>query len=113
MPLAPLEQFEFHHVLDATPGASLVIFTGPGCGACRRLKAVLAAEERLFADLHLFEVDAQRDMALTREFGVFHLPAMFLYRDGKFHCEVHSEAEAVRLRAAVDAALTAPAQEAP
>ncbi len=113
MTLARLEQFEFHHVLGAAPGNSLVIFTGPACGACTRLKAVLTAERQLFADLHLFEVDAQRDMALTREFGVFHLPAMFLYRDGEFHCELHSEAVAGRLRAAIDAALAAPAQEAP
>ena len=113
MSLVPLEQFDFHHVLERTPGASLVIFTGPACGACKRLKAVLAAEPELFADLHLFEVDAQRDMALTREFGVFHLPAMFLYRDGEFHCELHSEALPVRLRQAINDALAAPAQEAP
>ena len=113
MGLASLGQFDLHHVLAETPGVSLIIFTGPACGACRRLKAVLAAEPQLFADIHLFEVDAQRDMALTREFAVFHLPAMFLYRDGEFHCELHSEAVPGKLRHAIDAALAAPAQEAP
>ncbi len=113
MTLRPLDQFDFHHALEQTSGTSLVIFTGPACGACRRLKAVLAAEPQLFADLRLFEVDAQRDMALTREFGVFHLPAMFLFRDGEFHCELHSEALPAKLRSAIDAALAAPAQEAP
>lgn len=111
--LAPLDQFEFHHQLAETAGTSLVIFTGPHCGACKRLKQVLRDAAELFSDLHLFEVDAQRDMALTREFGVFHLPAMFLYRDGEFHCELHSEALAPQLRAAIDQALARPAQEAP
>lgn len=104
---------DFHHRLAVTPGVSLVLFTGPACGACKRLKQVLAEQRELFADVHLFEVDAERDMALTREFGVFHLPAMFLFRDGDYHCELHSEAQAGRLRAAIDAALAGPAEEAP
>lgn len=111
--LQRLDQFDFHHRLEELPGVSLVIFTGPACGACKRLKRVLEGEPLLFEDLHLFEVDAQRDMALTREFGVFHLPAMFLYRDGTFHRELHSEALAGKLRSAIDTALAAPSQEAP
>ena len=111
--LQTLDQFDFHHRLEQLPGVSLVIFTGPACGACKRLKRVLTGEPLLFEGVHLFEVDAQRDMALTREFGVFHLPAMFLYRDGAFHCELHSEAVAGKLRRAVDTALAAPPQEAP
>lgn len=111
--LQSLDQFDFHHRLEQLPGVSLVLFTGPACGACKRLKRVLEGEPLLFAELRLFEVDAQRDMALTREFGVFHLPAMFLYRDGAFHCELHSEATAHHLRHAIDAALAAPPQEAP
>lgn len=111
--LAELDQFEFHHRLAESTGTSLVIFTGPHCGACKRLKSVLQEAGNLFADVQLFEVDAQRDMALTREFGVFHLPAMFLFRDGEFHCELHSEALAPQLRAAIDQALALPAEEAP
>jgi thioredoxin-like negative regulator of GroEL len=104
---------DFHHRLAATPGISLVLFTGPACGACKRLKQVLLERHDMFADIHLFEVDAGCDMALTREFGVFHLPAMFLFRNGDYHCELHSEANAGRLRAVIDAALARPAEEAP
>lgn len=111
--LAPLRDHDLHHRLAETVGVSLVIFTGPACGSCRRLKQVLAAHPELFADLHLFEVDAQHNMGLAREFGVFHLPAMFLYRDGAYHGELHSEAAAAALRAAIDAALAAPPQEEP
>lgn len=104
---------DFHHRLAETPGVSLVLFTGPACGACKRLKQILAEQSALFADIHLFEVDAGRDMALTREFGVFHLPAMFLFRDGDYHCALHSEAQPQHLRVAIDAALARPAEEAP
>ena len=108
-----LSQFSFHPTLADTHGIVLVIFTGPACGACRRLKAVLEGSGELFADMQLFEVDAGDDLALTREFDVFHLPAMFLFRDGTYHCELHGEAQPERLRAAIDAALAAPAEEAP
>lgn len=108
-----LDQFSFHHTLAETRGDSLVIFTGPACGACRRLKAVLEGSGELFADLNLFEVDAADDLALTREFDVFHLPAMFLFREGEYHCELQGEAQPQRLRAAIEAALAEPAREAP
>lgn len=111
--LTPLVQGGFHQRLAATAGISLVLFTGPACGACKRLKQVLHERQALFADVQLFEVDAERDMALTREFGVFHLPAMFLFRDGEFHCELHGEAQAEKLRVAIDTALARPAEEAP
>jgi len=111
--LARLDQFTFHHRLASTAGDALVIFTGPACGACRRLKRVLEEHAEQFTDLRLFEVDAGEDMALTREFEVFHLPAMFLFRDGHFHCELHSEAQPQQLRRAIDAAFAAPAQEQP
>lgn len=111
--LKRLDQFSFHQTLAGMRGPALVIFTGPACGACRRLKAVLEGSGELFTDLQLFEVDAGDDQALTHEFEVFHLPAMFLYRDGEYHCELHGEAQPQRLRKAIDAALTAPGQEAP
>lgn len=113
MSFRPLDQFEFHHHLAETPGTALVIFTTPACGACRCLKQLFAEHRGEFSDLTLFEVDAERDLALTREFDVFHLPALFLYRDGRFHCELQAEAHPRRLREAIDAAVAAPAEEAP
>lgn len=92
---------------------SLVIFTAPACGACKRLKQLLVTPSPELGGIRFFEVDAERDLALTREFGIFHLPAMFLYRNGQFHCELQAEAHPERIRRAVDAALARPAQEAP
>jgi thioredoxin 1 len=110
-PFQPLDQFNFHHNLESAPGVSLVVFTGPACGACKTLKQVL--EDARFGEMNLFEVDAGEEMGLTREYNVFHLPAMFLFIDGRFHCELQAEAEAAHLRTAIDAALGRPPGEAP
>jgi thioredoxin-like negative regulator of GroEL len=108
-----LTQFDFHHTLAETKGGSLVYFTAPGCGACRRLKQVLESHRGEFGAYHLFEVDAQQDMALTREFEVFHLPALFLFKEGYYHAPIHAEPLPHSLIAAVEAALASEAQEAP
>jgi thioredoxin 1 len=111
--LTPLDEFGFHHTLAATHGNALVVFTGMGCSSCRAWKQLLGVYQEQHPDLTLFEVDAGHAQALAREFGVFHLPALFLYRDGHFHCTLQSEAQLDKLHAAIAAALLAPAQEAP
>ena len=110
--IVQLDQFRFHHELEDTPGLALVFFTGSHCGACKVLRRVLAGYVA-DADIGVFEVDAERDLALAREFGVFHLPSMFLYVDGQYHCELQAEARAPAIAAAIDAALKRPAEEAP
>jgi len=108
-----LNEFGFHHALAGTRGLALVMFTGAGCSCCRAWKRLLTAYRAQRPELALFEVDAGHAQALAREFNVFHLPALFLYRDGHFHCALQSEAHPDKLRAAIEAALAAPAQEAP
>jgi thiol-disulfide isomerase/thioredoxin len=108
-----LDQFSFHHVLAETPGPALVIFTAPHCGSCRAMRKALAIFVASHPEVSLFEVDAQRDMALTREFEVFHLPALFLYVGGRFHGEIQCEPLPHRLERSVATAMTLPAQEAP
>jgi thioredoxin-like negative regulator of GroEL len=108
-----LDQFNFHHILAGTGGSSLVFFTSPACGACKQLKRMFEQHLHEFEQLQLFEVDAQSEMALTNEFNVFHLPAMFLYHDGEFHAEIQAEPLPHAILTAVEAALAQPAMEAP
>lgn len=108
-----LDQFEFHHRLAHTPGLAIVIFTSHGCASCKAWKQMLADYRRRHLETHVFEVDAERDLALTREFTVFHLPALFLYRNGHYHCALHSEARMDQFEAAISKALAASPQEAP
>jgi thioredoxin-like negative regulator of GroEL len=109
----PLDEFGFHHTLAGTRGSALVIFTSAGCSSCRAWKRLLATHRAQHPDLALYEVDAGHAQALAREFNVFHLPALFLYRDGHFHGALQVEAQPEKLRAAIDAALATPAQEPP
>ena len=111
--LLPLDQFNFHQTLSVTRGVSLVFFTSQACSSCRLWRHLLSHYRQQDPDLTLYEVDAQRDMALTREFEVFHLPALFLYRDGDFHGNLQCEARIENLALAIQAALAAPAQELP
>ena len=113
MAIRSLDQFNFHHTLAETEGVSLVYFTSPACGSCKQLKWVFDHHPEEFALLNLFEVDAQRDMALTHEFSVFHLPSLFLFNDGEFHAEIHAEPLPDAIIEAVESALAVPATEAP
>jgi len=108
-----LDQFRFHHVLAETPGTALVIFTSEGCGSCKHWRRFLTTYQDQHPGLSIFEVDAGRDLALAREFHVFHLPALFLFHDGQFHASLQSQALPDRLHAAIADALARPAQEAP
>lgn len=111
--LATLDQFDFHDRIGRVRGPALVLFHAPGCAACRHWKQLLADYARLQDNISLYQVDVQRDMALAHEFGLYHLPALFLFLNGQFHCEFQSEARVEHIRQALDAALRSPPQEAP
>lgn len=108
-----LNEFNFHSILAGTPGVSLILFGYSGCSACRRWKLLLREYLGTGTPVSVFEVDAQSDQGLTRNFAVFHLPALFLYRDGQYHRELQTEARLDSLNREVSAALSMPAQEPP
>lgn len=111
--LDTLDQFDFHARLQDSTGIALVAFTAAGCGGCRHLGRALRQVQAAQPGWRLYEVDAQRDAALVSEFEVFHLPTLFLFRDGEFHCELRSEARPPAIVAAVHAALRRAPEEAP
>ena len=108
-----LNELEFYRVLAETAGPSVVFFTKPGCSACRFWKRLLDELLQQRHDIHVYQVDAEQNMGLSHEYELFHLPALFLFMDGEFHCELRAEARLPHLLAAIDAALAAPAEEAP
>jgi len=111
--IVALDQFEFHSTLARTPGVSLILFSHHGCSACRRWKQLLGNYLDSGVELTIFEVDVQRDQALAREFEVCRLPALFLFRQGQFHCTLESEPQLGSLDHALHRALALPAQEPP
>lgn len=108
-----LDQFTFHSTLAEIPGPALVFFSAAACAACRHWKQLLQSYAAEPDAAPVFEVDAGLDQALAREFELFHLPALFLFVNGEYHRPIECSASLPVLRAAIAAALTLPAEEAP
>jgi thioredoxin 1 len=107
-----LTEFDFYPRLAQGSGVSLVLFSGPHCGTCRKAEAVLPLALAGQVE-HLFKVDVEKSTALAREYAIFHLPALLLFVDGQFHAEIQCLLLPEKLQQAVKKALTLPAEEAP
>ena len=98
--------------MAAAPGTTLVMIGAASCGACRAMRRALAELEVGLVE-RLVEVDAGESPGLCAELEVFHLPALFVYRDGELHRPVEAPPRASALRAAIAAALAAAAVDPP
>ncbi len=111
-----LTEFSYHQSLAETTGVVLVYFTASGCGACRHLAKVLQ-QYHLYKTtdiaVTIFNIDASMSLALVNEFNVFHLPSMFLYQQGQYHCQLHAEPLLAAIALAIKKALQQPAEEEP
>jgi thioredoxin 1 len=108
----PLAGPDLHRFIDALPGRVLLMFGSRACGSCRAARARVPS----LADGHvdaLVYVDAEVQTALVREYEVFHLPALFLFRAGRYHAPLHAPLAAGEFGRAIDTALAGPAHEAP
>lgn len=104
---------DFYQDLGKSRGLVLVFFTGAICASCRHWRGLLREYEMASTDLEVWEVDAGENPGLAREYEVFHLPSLFLFRDGRYWRPIQSEARPHALRAAVEEALSLPPLEPP
>lgn len=108
----PLTEGNYHARLARTQGQVVVLFSHAHCGSCRLWKRLLP--EALSTSMqHFFEVDVALDTGAARYFGIFHLPTIYLYRDGQFHAELQCEAGIDAIQRTAAALLDLPAQEEP
>ncbi|MFP5407731.1 MAG: thioredoxin family protein [Gammaproteobacteria bacterium] len=107
-----LSEGAYHGHLAAAHGLAVVLFSAPQCGACRVWKRLLP---ETLSDLveTFYEVDVSEATGVARGFGIFHLPTIYLYRDGHFHAELQCEARREAIREAVPRLLAAAAQDEP
>lgn len=98
------------HLLDL-PGTSLLIFTTVGCASCRWARRELP--RALLPVERLCWIDAGISGGLVQRYEVFHLPAMFVVRDGQFHGALRSSLYRDDLIQALDRVLSRPAEELP
>jgi thioredoxin-like negative regulator of GroEL len=109
---ARLGEGAYHARLVATPGVAVVLFSAAHCGSCRVWRRLLPAAMAGIADV-LFEVDVGEATGVARDFGIFHLPTVYLYRDGRFHAELQCEARPEAVRQAARRLLDAAPQDEP
>jgi thioredoxin 1 len=112
MNFVELTEFDFHSQLSASSGVAVVMFSGPACGACKRLEKYLPAWLGAKVN-HFYKVDAQRSTALARAYEVFHLPGLFVFVNGHYHAPLQAEAAPAPMTAALDNLLHKPAHEEP
>ena len=93
------------------PGASLVIFTSMGCASCRFLEQWLPKQS--LPVQRLIWIDAGESQGLVSRYEVFHLPALFLVRDGHFFGEVRASLRGDSLVKALAVQWQQPAEELP
>jgi thioredoxin-like negative regulator of GroEL len=112
-----LDEFNFHSTIPEISGLVLVFFSGPHCASCHHLRDLLITQKQVFIDAFIkfdyFEIKADKAAALVNEFSIFHLPSMFLYQDGVFHCELQSQAHPQKMIEAIKLALSKPVEEEP
>jgi hypothetical protein len=106
-----LTDFDIDHRLLELPGVSLVIFTGEGCSSCRWAKRELPGLD-LPID-RLCWVDAGNNGGAVTRYQVFHLPALFVVRDGEFYGALHTRLTVPELSAGVRRALSVQSDELP
>lgn len=103
---------DFHARLARQSGVAAVLFSTPHCSSCRAWKQLLPLALAGVAE-NLFEVDVSEATAVARYYDIFHLPTIYLYRDGHFHAELQCEARPAAIRETALRRLAAPAQEEP
>jgi thioredoxin 1 len=102
----------YHARLAAERKPVVVLFSNAGCGSCRVWRRLLPVALDALVET-FFEVDVGEATGVARYFGIFHLPAIYLYRDGQFHAELHAEARPQAIRLALQTLLAAPPQDEP
>lgn len=107
-----LVEGEFHARLAASAGVAVVLFSAPQCGACRAWKQLLPQALAEMAGV-FYEVDVSEATGVARSFGIFHLPTVYLYRNGHFHGELQCEARLEAIQCAAHNLLAGPPQEEP
>jgi len=112
MPIKELTEFDFHSTLTASAGVSLVMFSGPNCGACRHLERILPELTHHLVG-HLYKVNVQESTAVARAYDVFHLPSLYVFVDGRYHGPLHAEPTRSTFSPALKALLASPPQEEP
>jgi hypothetical protein len=106
-----LSDFDIDHRLLELPDTSLLIFTGAGCASCRYARQTLPALDLPLA--RIAWIDAEENGGAVARYEVFHLPALFVVRDGQFFGALRAPLTAEGIRQGLMGALDREPDELP
>ena len=78
-------------LLDAK-GVSLLAFHSPSCGTCRLARELLPGMSLPPVE-RICWIDASENRGLVERYEVFHLPSLFIVRDGAFYGPANAKLE--------------------
>ena len=70
----------FTEEISKVRGKVLVDFWASWCGPCRMLSPIM---EEIGKDNTVFKVDVDENMSLSEEFGIFSIPCVLVFENGK------------------------------
>ena len=108
MPLQGLTDASLYPSLEAAGGPVVVAFGTPGCGGCRRLRALLPALGEAVTGVDLAYAEAERCPGILADLEAFHLPAIWLFVDGDPWAPIQAPLRVAALTEAIAAALAGP-----
>jgi hypothetical protein len=106
-----LGDFDADQVLLKLPGVTLLVFTGEGCSSCRWAR--LRLPNMALPCNQIAWVDAERNGGLVQRYEVFHLPSLFVVRDGLFYGSLKASLSEQELTHGIDVCLEQEADELP
>jgi thioredoxin-like negative regulator of GroEL len=83
--IQPVTDREFDRVVESAAVPVLVEFWQPGCGGCRSLTRELEKLDRTVGSaLLILTMNVQENYQIPAELDILSLPALALYRNGRF-----------------------------
>jgi len=69
--------------MNKTQGCALVLFYSPYCHFCASISPLYNAVGRSYTDIAVIAIDAQEAMSMAARYGVFGIPTVFFFYNGK------------------------------
>ena len=78
-----IKQENFEQEILQSEKPVLVDFWAPWCGPCRELVPVVDALAEELDDVKVAKVNVDEEMALAKQFRIFSIPTLMVFKDGK------------------------------